>query len=98
VAQAGSGGAVATHSGPCPSPVAMPAVARNPSRGLVSNPSANEPGRSSWGSVSFAVGERAERLVARERLAAARKIAVLRVPRTCLHEQPLLSSFVINNS
>jgi len=46
----------------------------------------------------FAVGERAEQLVARERLPAARNIAVLRVRRTCLHEQPLLSSFVINNS
>jgi hypothetical protein len=45
-----------------------------------------------------AVGERAEPLVARERLAAACKIAVLRVRRTCLHEQLLVSSFVINNS
>jgi hypothetical protein len=44
------------------------------------------------------LGERAEPLVARERLAAAREIAVLPVPRTCLHEQPRLSSFVINNS
>jgi hypothetical protein len=43
-------------------------------------------------------GERAEPLVARERLAAARKIAVLRVPRTYLHQQPLVSSFVISNS
>jgi hypothetical protein len=75
----------------------MSTVARNPSRGLASNPSANQPRALVLGLGLFAVGERAEPLVARKGLPAA-QIAVLRVPRTCLHEHPLLSSFGINNS
>jgi hypothetical protein len=58
----------------------MSTVARNPSRGLASNPSANQPGALVLGLGLLAVGERAEPLVARKGLTAARKIAVLRVP------------------